>query len=614
MDEASRLVSELQQKLSDLDLKVWKYQQDMAAEFEKYAESLLRDVPKDVSETVSKTMAEAVKGCSSLYPKTPASLIDSCGTGTDLENGVGSDTIQPHVSPTPAPVGRKQEDMEDSPRSPHARDLEFRGVFTPSYLPLLDSTSRNERKASYDRPNSPRCSVQRRDIEPLQIDASTDTKLLLNPSGTTRPPTPRRKNTDEASIASDHSEGTIRRSALRRSSSASNKDRQSPRRVRFDVAGEEVLPTASPQSMSVLDREVPTSIFGDNEEEAGSEQIEDVERPPPKRISSSQALRALSRSPLVDDGTQWTTVSAPPDGSASIATSGSVSQESSCEDLYMGNRVSRSSLGDALHTKGGNVLAKMSENTFIKDKVSDSGNEVLSDDEDMLDMPPLRRQSVSAASTLFPVGPANVDKNKLPPESTRPNNVWRGTENFGLDGGDLARNDAAFDKGGADEDGLFCFDENMNKRVSAPESDNSPEELEDEERDQFDTESSTYNNEARDVPCPSGHARSPARQIVRPTKNHAESYSSTGVVGSYKGRTFSLPIVSPEAHARGAAVGPLDSFVGSLDGRSGMDASNLQSYRASGGVGGGNFAGTPRSMSERLQQEDIMKANANRGR
>ncbi|PBP27392.1 hypothetical protein BUE80_DR001521 [Diplocarpon rosae] len=614
MDEASKLVSELQQKLSDLDLKVWRYQQDMAAEFEKYAESLLRDVPKDVSETVSKTMAEAIKGCSALYPKTPASPIDSCGTGTDLENGVGSDTIQPHVSATPAPVGKEQEDMEDSPRSPHARDLEFRGVFTPSYLPLLDSTSRNERRASCDRVNSPRSASQMHDIEPLQIEASTDTRLLVNPSGTTRPPTPRRKNTDEVSIASDHSEGTIRRSALRRSSSASNKDRQSPRRVRFDVAGEEVLPTASPQSMSVLDREVPTSIFGNHEEEAGSEQIEDVERPPPKRISSSQALRALSRSPLVDDGTQWTTVSAPPDGSASIATSGSVSQESSCEDLYMGNRVSKSSLGDALETKGGSVLAKIPENTSTKDKLAESDNEALSDDEDMLDMPPLRRQSASAASVLFPAVPANIDKNKSPPDSTRPNKVWQGIENFGLDGGDLACDDATFDKGDLDEDGLFSFDENMNNRVSAPESDSSPEDPEDEERDLFDTEYPTYNNEARDVPSPSGHTSSPARPIVRPTKNHAESYSSTGVVGSYKGRTFSLPIVSPEAHARGAAVGPLDSFVGSLDGRSGMDASNVQSYRASGGVGVGKFAGTPRSMSERLQQEDIMKANANRRR
>ena len=61
MDDTSRLVSELQQKLSELDLKVWQYRRDMASQFAKYAEDLLRDVPKDVSDTVSKAIAESMK-------------------------------------------------------------------------------------------------------------------------------------------------------------------------------------------------------------------------------------------------------------------------------------------------------------------------------------------------------------------------------------------------------------------------------------------------------------------------------------------------------------------------------------------------------------------------
>ncbi len=308
MDEASKLVSELQQKLSELDLKVWRYRRDMAAEFEKYAESLLRDVPKEVSETVSKTMAEAIKGCTSLYPTGSVSSIESCATGTNiLENGLDSGTpSQHHVSPMPTPARKLEEDMDGSPRSPHERENEFRGLFTPSYLPLLDSTSRHERRSSHDLPTSPPPeSLQAREAEPLQVDASTDTRSLMNTPEATRPPTPRRKNTDEFSIASDHSDGTVRRSALRRSSSSSNKDRQSPRRVRFDVAGEEVLPTSSPQQPSSLSTDNQVSLFSDEEdEEAGSEQIENVEDLPPKRISSSQALRALSRSPFADDGTQ----------------------------------------------------------------------------------------------------------------------------------------------------------------------------------------------------------------------------------------------------------------------------------------------------------------------
>src|SRR5450756_236250 len=68
MDEATKLVSELQQKLTELDHKVWQYQRDMTSEFEKYAEDLLREVPQDISETVSKTIAESMKGCRFLYP------------------------------------------------------------------------------------------------------------------------------------------------------------------------------------------------------------------------------------------------------------------------------------------------------------------------------------------------------------------------------------------------------------------------------------------------------------------------------------------------------------------------------------------------------------------
>jgi len=610
MDEASKLVGELQDKLSELDLKVWKYRQDMAAEFEKYAEDLLRNVPKEISETVSKTMAEAMKGCTSLYPVNTAS-IQSSATGTSmLENGVRGGAIsQTQTLAIPASPRRSQEDMEGSPRSPHEREKEFRGVFTPSYLPLLDSTSRNERRSSHDHALTsppPGAKGKEREEEPLQVDASTDTRSLMNTPEANRPPTPQRRNTDEWSVGSDHSEGTRRRSALRRSSTPTNKDRGSPRRVRFEVAGMEVLPTASPQPESALSGDGPTSLLSDDDdEEGGSEMIEDVEKPPPKRISSSQALRNLSRSPLVDDGTQWTTVTAPPDGSASVAATNGFSADSSSEDLYENNGLPQSILGDAVN-RSATLAETSSENVASENNNITQGQlETLSEDdeeedEDMLDMPPLKRHSASQQATLLsPANPPNIDENKSPTSATRPTKAWHGFENFGLgkksdDGG------LNFTK---DDDELFDFDEKLESGTALAGTQSPPEDFDDEERDSFDTESPIRPLEMSSS-NKYGYATSPARAIMRPTPVDTESGPVLGAVGSYKGHPFSMPVVSPDIHAQAASYGPVSSFVGSVNGRSGLDESNVQSFRAS----VGSFSGTPKSMSERMMLDDMMGA------
>ncbi len=241
--------------------------------------------------------------------------------------------------------------------------------------------------------------------------------------------------------------------------------------------------------------------------------------------------------------------------------------------------------------------AEQPGNTQSSDK---DDRDTVSDDEDMLDMPPLKRQSSSAARLLSPTDPPNIDENKSPTASTRPSKVWQGIDNFGL-GGDVDLEDLKFDK--ADDDDLFHFDGELETSSPPHGTESPPEDLEDEERDSFDTESPTFATEARDVPTP--YASSPARPIIKSRHSHSEAPTSTGVVGSYKGHPFSMPIVSPETHALGASIGPMSSFVGSVDGRSGMDASNVQSFRASGGVG--SFVGTPRSFSERLMLEDMME-------
>lgn len=239
MDEAARLVSALQEKLTELDRKVWQYRLDMTLEFEKYSEDLLRGVPKDVSETVSKTIAESMKGCSALYPDGARSL-ESSSTGSIRANGAGQS--QPGTAPIATAFQRRPTSrIDDSPKSPqHEREKEFQGLFTPSYLPLLDSTSRNERRSSPDPPPSPRYDVKGKQEEMSETNstASEETTPIPVTPELKRPPLPRRRNTDSFSIASDWSGNTPRRSALRRSSNSSGSGKS--RRVRFDVMGEEV--------------------------------------------------------------------------------------------------------------------------------------------------------------------------------------------------------------------------------------------------------------------------------------------------------------------------------------------------------------------------------------
>ena len=599
MDEASKLVLELQKKLSELDHKVWQYRRDMASEFTKYTESVLRDVPEHVSETVSKAIAESVKACKSLNPAGLSSIESPCATGNDsLANRVENGVPPYFTISTPAMPHQRTSQEVDIPRSPHEREKEFQGVFTPSYLPLLDSTTRNERRSSSDPQISPPLDTEGKENEmaPSHADASTDTRSLAPSLEFRRPDTPKRKNTDEWSGASDVSDGPVRRSALRRSSSTSKGT--SPRRVRFDVAGEEVLPTSSPlPAPSILAEDVSNTLDTSSDEEAGSEQVEDIDDVPPKRISSSQALRALSRGPLEDDGTQWTTVSAPPDGSASVPAVSSFSQGNSEEDLSINM------------TKSGVRFAAtepfaITESTaadikpVISHKSGDNANnsEAQSDDE-MLDMAPLKsmRGQKSVATKHPTIAPLNTNKSPPPTAAPSPPNK----PSLAMDDFISKQAEMGEDFQLIEEQEMFDFDENIqiNDQRSPPEADH------------VDTDSDSPVSPAAGKPpmSLSEYSRSPARGIPKPAAPKQSPAPSKGVVGSYKGRPFNMPIVSDEIHAQAASLGAVSSFVGSVNGRSGLDESDVQSYRAS---GGGMY--TTASMSERMAMDDLRDASDGR--
>ncbi|KAH8589257.1 hypothetical protein B0O99DRAFT_637220, partial [Bisporella sp. PMI_857] len=321
MDESTRLVADLQRKLAELDHKVYQYRSDMVEEFQKYANDLLHDIPQDISSNVSSTIASKFSSYSHLYPPTNA-IDSSVNSGTsrvpvaDKVNAGGA-TIDPVQASR-----RFSNDSELFSRSPHAREAEFRGLFTPSFLPLLDSSSRHNRAAIQDMVSPAIDKGKGKEMDTVEehvgVDAGTSIirSLAASPE-ISRPRKPVRKNTDEVSILSDTSDYPLR-SALRTSSNSSAHSPGLPRRVRFEVHGGEVLPGESDPKFEATTAEngilMTEDGFADNDGDAGSFTFGSGEDSPPpkKKLSASEKLRALSRKPLEDD-TTWTTVTPPPE-------------------------------------------------------------------------------------------------------------------------------------------------------------------------------------------------------------------------------------------------------------------------------------------------------------
>src|SRR5271156_4677049 len=93
MDEASRLITELEQRLAQLDHKIWLYRQDMASELKKYADELLRDVPGEVSNTVNKAIAESLKSYPSLdVGSQDADPVRGAANTDAMENSIADST------------------------------------------------------------------------------------------------------------------------------------------------------------------------------------------------------------------------------------------------------------------------------------------------------------------------------------------------------------------------------------------------------------------------------------------------------------------------------------------------------------------------------------------
>jgi hypothetical protein len=159
--------------------------------------------------------------------------------------------------------------------------------------------------------------------------------------------------------------------------------------------------------------------------------------------------------------------------------------------------------------------------------------------------------------------------------------------------------------GSLEEEDMFGFDDEESTSQTAA-TEKAPKYIE--EEDELEEEQTTplADNAAGD-PSVTLYSTSPTIPIAKPASLQSGSPASsaskqTGTLGasagSYKGKPFTIGVVrNEELHRKAAEMGDFNSFVGSVDGRSGVDASDSYSQDPN------FFSGTPRSVGERLMQE-----------
>ncbi|KAK3340974.1 hypothetical protein B0H65DRAFT_430206 [Neurospora tetraspora] len=655
MDDTARLVSDLHQKLAHLDGKVAAYQRDMLAEFHRYMDDCLKNYPVHVSSEVSRVMAESMhkypaltlmardardaRDAESPRPQSPTNkILDSEALPRDVRKS--PPPILYHTSGTP----------KEGPRSPHEREREFQGLFTPRYLPLLDSTHRGLQSP----PESP---VPTPLPLPLSQDNVKKVEDFKEPEAMLKleiRPTPVRRMTDRSSSSVESSasgsDSKLRRSALRRSSSST---KGSPRRVRFEFAGEEVFPSTSPQDTSAVT--VPPLFSGDDgadgaqtppppppQLEAAAPIIPSINEPPaysgtslldvegeedalprPKKVSSTQALRALSRNAPLDAGT-WTEVNADLEETPKMnggTQENSALQQDQPSGQFSGGMPQDGQRHEQLHPQAENltkhkVETKSSPLAHHVVTQQPNGDQSLgspleelqrdedddsSDDDEFLSMKPKKKPISPTIRSSF---------GRLPTISETAQNTARSSPNNAAHTKSPAVDE--FGKGkvvdDVPEDAFFDFE---GEGISTGVESDTEKYIAEDDSDDDDNDAAASKIPPEERPRVASIASgsnaqtepAPVRKIPPATPSAALFGHS---VGSYKGTSMRMnPISNPKLYDEIAGMRNVHTFVGSVDGRSGVEAIDMGSYRAY--LVKNHASATPRSFTERLAFEEAME-------
>lgn len=625
------LLSSLHTKLDDLEGKMLAYRFDLITDFQHYYHDLLTGVTPGVATSIQRAIAPSFANYPTLRPELEAA------------DSQPPDPAAFQQAPTPEAAPRIEAPSTSSSSSTRERETELQGLFTPSYLPLLDSSPPYDRRpvatstvASTATTTSTQTTVPfplLPVMAPLADDNGTATDHGITVDGlitTGDNATPAdaqapadahrlvRTATEDStsSVNSDKSDSKTRRSALRRSSSIS-KPPQSPRRVRFEFMGAEVLPTSSPQQVEFI---TPVASSPAPEDEPiASDMIlgDDIDEwePPVRKSSSTEALRALSRAPA-EEGTVWTVVN-PETNRANSQQDGA--NKTAPEKPSSAEQTTSTAENPRINTsarvaQGSNATSLYSNDVNNHGSENDNNAGISSDDEnDYLAMgrrkPSAAQKSASASLTQ---SPARRVSNGHSAATSTLNRQHLNSSNSSSSG--ESRNPATLEDESMDDYGDDMFEFEPGGLSAPPKPRERPPPPPDEDEPSDDESQDDVPNMGRPGQQPL-YSTSPAVSIVRPRLENSMSTVSRfqpGSLGSYKGRPVIMPVVrNPEVHARAASLGQFNTFVGGLDGRSGMDEGDLSSFRAS--VVQPGFTGTPRSFTERYMMEEAQEERERNG-
>lgn len=620
MDDATRLIGDLQLKLAQLDDKVSAYRQDMALEFRRYSGDILQHLPHDISSQIQRRVVASFSDYPALGPElqrqadSPLPLEGHDHLGSPHHDGTANNSASLNAGP-PSPSANPEnttgnaaaaaaevESPLATPTPSRERDAPFHGVFTPNYLPLFDGAQTSSQtevmggNAGSGKPEAAR--------DESSVTAAARASLT--------PPRPyhERRPTNEttSSGGSDYTDSKYPRSAMRRTSSG-GKPPPSPRRVRFEFEGGEVLPTSSPQTSEIslvqshslhasLNPTPPEPILANNDVDVASvESIlgpDEDSTPPPKKVSSSQALRALSRTPL-DADTIWTVVNAespePSDrDSPRNVASPSPSRTSSVDSPLKASALASGQLRPDPQQQAKKMLRSPPPEREIEvnnDDEDDDDDD--SSDDDFLAMAK-PKSFANKKAIMSPVSRSPPQTTVSPPTPTSPqatrDSAPKGSPVIGP-----AASKKAQEAVEVDEEDMFHFE-------GGPPSQPRPMPAPIEEDEEEDAEEPAQDG-------PTLYSTSPAVTVPK-TEAPLPPHMIAGSVGSFKGRSVHMPVVKdPDVYAQAASLRDISSFIGGVDGRSGADEGDLASYRAS--VGQVLFSGTPRSLGERMMMEEAQK-------
>ncbi|CAI6056925.1 unnamed protein product [Clonostachys chloroleuca] len=631
-----RLVQSLELKLGDLEHKVQAYRHELVVEFQRYYDQTLNDATPAIADEVERSIQASL---SDRYPalSPELKLAGFRPAHAHQADSPGRSSLSGRPSPPPAVFGPPV-----AADNSHDREHEFPGLFTPFFLPLLESSppvpsslpaiqslpmpmvegsgmgndagapsSADQQKGIQDMEGPSETGGHAQGTSQAQAQAPSESSAQAASQSAARRPSNGRRATDDTPLSpgSDKSETKTPRSALRRSSILSKQSQPSPRRVRFEFQGAEVLPTASPQTGDpFLPRQTAPGasdntrsfdeILGDGIREDDSSFNIGL---PPRKISSSDALRALSRAPL-DEGTVWTVVNPTASDentsnsssplSAAPTTTAPVPSVTAEATMATANSAAAKATALPTTTKAPETNHSITTTNRLEG-INQGAESEDSSDEEFLSMGQ-SRSSISERPKETNVKEApkeNGERLELisPLPTNEPSSTTKAVEDKDLYSPDEFESDEMFH---FETGGLSAPPRPRQPRPPKPES---PEQ----------SPPPSPRNRYNDISEPSPYSKSPAVAISRPSGpiTPTSAKFAVGSLGSYKGRPVVMPIVKdPDLHAQVASLGNFNTFVGGLDGRTGVDEGDLNSFRAS--LAQGDFSGTPRSLTERMMMEE----------